>query len=129
MRRDIATMLLMGLFVLTLGSTASAEELRLSGTVLRVDAAAGLLVVEELTAAAGPEPMARRRSVGLGTSTRFEIVQRVSQDPEGWPNGYLAVPLPLEGLKPGDFVTVAGERHGDRLWAGRVWVVRPEVNP
>jgi hypothetical protein len=123
MRREMATILLISVLGLTLGSSAGAEERRVSGTVLRVDAASALLVVEAFTAATGPEPIATRRTVGLGPDTRFELVHRVSEDAEGWANGYLAAPFPR------DFVTVAGERHGDRLWARRVWVVRPEVNP
>src|SRR5919198_3225361 len=122
MRREMATILLISVLGLTLGSSAGAEERRVSGTVLRVDAASALLVVEAFTAATGPEPIATRRTVGLGPDTRFELVHRVSEDAEGWANGYLAAPFPREDLKPGDFVTVAGERHGDRLGARRVWV-------
>ncbi len=106
-------------------ATADAEE-RVSGTVLSVDRAAGVLVVEELTASAGPTPTPAQRRFTLAPNATVSLVRRAPDTPAGWPYGYAATPLSVEDLRPGDFVTVTFVRDGDRRLAQQISVVRPQ---
>ncbi|MCL6639922.1 MAG: hypothetical protein K6T92_00975 [Candidatus Rokubacteria bacterium] len=105
--------------------TAEAEE-RVSGTVLAVDPAAEVLVVEELTASSGPAPNAVQRRFTLAPNTTVTLAHRSPDAPGGWPHAYTATPLGVDQLRPGDFVTVTFVPDGDRLLARLVSVVRPQ---
>jgi hypothetical protein len=109
-----------------LPALAAQAEPRVSGTVLAVDPAADVLVVEELTASSGPAPTPVQRRFTLGPNTTVTLVHRSPDAPGGWPNAYTATPLGAEQLRPGDFVTVTFVPDGGRLLARLVSVVRPQ---
>lgn len=107
---------------------AAAAEERVSGTVVRVDRAAGALVIEELTAAATAAPATAQRRFTVGPDTTVVLVHRVAESRDGWPHGYAATPLALDDLRRGDFVTVTVARAGERRLAREISVVRPEAD-
>src|SRR5437868_5579476 len=74
--------------------TLVAAQERHSGTVVAVDAAAGTMVIEELTASNGETPRAVRRTVTLGPEVRIALQERT-------PDGYQAVAMSPADLRPG----------------------------
>jgi len=110
--------------LLAAASLAQAADVRISGTVASVDRDRGTLIVEELTASVGPEPVVARRTIAIGRDTRAELVQRASDGAAAWREDYTAVPLSRGEITPGDFVTVIGEVEGDTVRAQAVTVVR-----
>lgn len=125
MPRHVRARLVLVLLAVLVPALAVAAEQRVSGTVVRVDPAGGVLVVEELTASTGPEPTPAQRRFALAENTTVALVHRSPDAPGGWPNAYTATPLKVDELRPGDFVTVMFVPDGERLLARLVSVVRP----
>lgn len=95
---------------------AAAEE-RHSGTVVSVDAAAGTVVIDELTASRSESPRGLRRTLTLAPDTR---IARQAQTRDG----YTSLPMSLVDLRPGDFVTGVGRDEGPLTQASVLDVVR-----
>jgi hypothetical protein len=101
-------------------------EMTVSGTVTAIDIANGTLTVTEIgpwTVTSG-ETVIARRTFTLTARTEFARVARAdSIAPTGWVGDFVEAPSTADQLRPGDFVTVEGERSGSRLMARRVTVV------
>jgi hypothetical protein len=116
-------------FLCTIASVAVAEE-RHSGQVVSVNAAAGTIVLEELTASKSEAPANMKRTVALSPSAQVQILSR-SESAEGsaWPGGFTASAVSLADIRPGDFVTAVGQERSGRLEATAVELVRAESQP
>jgi hypothetical protein len=118
------------------GPAAAGEDaMRLSGTVLAVDAGAATVTIEELGAAATPTgtPSPRTRTVRLAPVTAIRLLQRQPGATEttenGWPGGFAATPLAVSDLRPGDFATVLLDRRDAREVASSIDVIRDVIRP
>lgn len=108
------------------GVGSAAPDGRYSGRVVAVDVQGGSLTLEEMGAAAGPEPAPLTRRFAVEPTTSWELVQRSAEPAPGdWPGGYRAAPISPETVRPGDFATVVAEVRDERLVARRVSIVRP----
>lgn len=112
---------------LMLPSRASAaDSARYSGTLVSVDEASGLLVLEVMGPWTGEvESTVTRRELRLGSDPEVRLLRR---DPEGtnaggWRGGFAESPITLSAIRPGDYVTV---QTGARGVVGSIEVVRPE---
>jgi hypothetical protein len=116
-------------FLCTIASVAVAEE-RHSGQVVSVDAAAGTIVLEELTASRSEAPASMKRTVALSPSAQVQILSRSeSVGGSAWPGGFAASAVSLADVRPGDFVTAVGQVRSGRLEATSVDLVRAESQP
>lgn len=113
------------LSALLLVSSAGAAEVRFSGHVAAVDPGGDTILVEEIGAGRGPQPVVIQRSVTVGPETAFEVVER-ARDDDGRPGVFRTSPAAQADLKAGDFVTVTAEQRGSRLHAATVSIVRPD---
>ncbi len=103
---------------------SAADEAKYSG---RVATAGGKEIALEVLGPWKPGAHPITRVIELGPSTRVERVARVTTPPPGrWPGGFEATPLTAADVHPGEFVTVAAERHGRRLVAVTITVVAPK---
>ena len=116
-------------FLCTIASVAVAEE-RHSGQVVFVDATAGTIVLEELTASRSEAPASIKRTVALSPSAQVQILSRSeSAGGSAWPGGFTASAVSLADVRPGDFVTAVGQERSGRLEATSVDLVRAESQP
>lgn len=107
---------------------AVAADKKHSGLIVTVEP--GRLVLEELTAARGSEPVPVRRTIVLERETTIALAVRDDRGGEGgWRGGFRPTPLGLDDVKPGDFATVTVEPADGRLLAREVTVVRPRPAP
>jgi hypothetical protein len=107
---------------------AGEDTMRHSGTIVEIDPAAGVLVLEEV----GPwrvvngETVVTRVTIGLTDSTRFASFIRVDA-PGGYRGDFLEVPLDAYDVAPGDYVTIDCLHTGTRMTALSVAVA--EIGP
>ena len=108
---------------------ATAEE-RHSGQVVSCDTAAGIMVLDELTASRGETPASVKRTIALTPGAQVQVLSR-SEQPTGstWPGGFVASPGSLGDIRPGDFVTAVGHERSARLEATSVDLVHAEPQP
>jgi len=118
---------LVGLSLLALappGRTEAATA-RHSGEVLSLDKAVGTILVGDM----GPmlesgRSEVRRYTIQVTPSTEFVRVKRASGvAPSGWVGDYVETRLPAWDVKPGDWVTIAGEGDAQRPRAVKITVV------
>jgi hypothetical protein len=99
---------------------------RHSGVVTSIDPARNALTLQELGPWSGPATKPITLSVKLTPRTTIELARRAPTGPAGgWPGGFVASPLNVADVHPGDFATVAVVRRGRQLVATSVDVVRP----
>jgi hypothetical protein len=116
-------------FLCTIASVAVAEE-RHSGQVVSVDAAAGAIVLEELTASKSEAPASMKRTVVLSPRAQVQILTRSEgAERSAWPGGFTASAVSLADIRPGDFVTAVGQERSGRLEATAVELVRADSQP
>lgn len=122
----------LALAIVTLGIFPSlgASEERHSGTVVSFDQAAGTLVLGELTASRSEAPAAVTRTITMAPGASLRLLSR-SNESQGaaWPGGFVASPISLADIRPGDFVTVVGQERDGRLEATGLEVSREESSP
>lgn len=113
------------LLAATTGQTArssAAAEQALAREAVRADASA---TAEKDATASGPAAAKRSDMRVLTPGIRVELLSRAEQnDPQGWSGGFIASPVSLSDLRPGDWVTVALEP-GPHRSALSVQAVRP----
>ena len=108
--------------------TRAAGSARHSGTVVGVDEARGVLVLEELGLWTGSlDTTLVRREVRLDPMARATLVTR---DPggtgaNGWRGGFTETSIALSALRAGDYVTIETIRQDGDLVAGSIEVLRP----
>jgi hypothetical protein len=104
------------------------QEARYSGTVVSVDRAGGLIVVEGMGPwrVEGGVTQLERRSIAVGPSTALVKVRRASGvAPSGWTGDFVESMLEPWQVGVGDWVTVTFEHDGGRPAAIRITVVDP----
>src|SRR5215510_8917602 len=122
----------LALAIVTVGLVPSigASEERHSGTVVSLDPAAGTLVLQELTASRSEAPAPVTRAITVGSGARLLVLRRSTESgATAWPGGFVASPMPLADLRPGDFVTVIGQERQGRMEATGVELSRDESSP
>jgi hypothetical protein len=109
------------LVVLALPAAAAGVDgrARYSGTVVAIDPQRAQLVLEELGAGRGEDPVRRRRTIVLTADTVFNSYIRVGA-PDEFAGQFIEVALDAEDIAPGEFVTVECTVHRGRLLARRV---------
>ena len=117
--------LMVSILALTAAGATEAKALTYAGLVLSVDMAGGTIVVGDM----GPllssgKSEVTRRTIQVTPSTGFVRVKRASGiAPSGWEGDYVETKLAAWDVRPGDFVAVTGEGHGQGLKAVKVTVV------
>jgi hypothetical protein len=104
------------------------QEARYSGTVVSVDRAGGLIVVEGMGPwrVEGGVTQLERRSIAVGPSTALVKVRRASGvAPSGWTGDFVESMLEPWQVGGGDWVTVTFKHDGGRPAAIRITVVDP----
>ncbi len=120
-------MLMVSILALTAAGATEAKALTCAGLVLAVDRVGGTIVVGDM----GPllssgKSEVTRRTIQVTPSTEFVRVKRASGvAPSGWDGDYVETRLAAWDVKPGDFVAVTSEGHGQSLKAVKVTVVDP----
>ena len=106
-------------------SSAAADELRHSGTVVR--ATHDGLVLREMITWTGPGTGIVNREVAMTPQTAVQLVRRApwTDDPRARP-GWTAIDLRPDDVHPGDFATVTTRDGADGDVAVSVEIVRPE---
>lgn len=96
---------------------------RYSGTVIAVDQAEGVLVIDEIGPWSVQQGRTRltRRTIAFGPSTRFNVFIRVNV-PGRFGGDFLEVELEAGDVAPGDFVTAECVLERGRLVARSVTV-------
>ena len=118
-------LLMILVLALAVAGPTVAEAMTYAGVVLAIDRTANTIVVGDM----GPllssgESEIARRTIRVAPSTEFVRVKRAPGiAPTGWWNDYVETRLAAWDVKPGDFVTVTGERHGQGFQAVRITVV------
>lgn len=99
-----------------------------SGTVVSIDAAAGILVIADMGPWRGsPEQSVTNVTVVVDRQTKFVVVRRVeSTAPDGWVGGYAEAPASLADIRPGDFVSVELRAETPRRLAAKIIRVATE---
>jgi hypothetical protein len=122
----IAFVILMLLMLPTAAGAAGSG--RHSGTVVAVDEARGILVLEELGPWTGNlDTTMVRREVRLDPGAKTTLVRR---DPDGtgangWRGGFTETSIAPWELRVGDYVTIETIRRGEDLVAASIEVLRP----
>lgn len=108
-------------------ASAESRAVRHSGRVAAIDPARHTLSLEELGPWTGPATRPITLKVELTPKTTVALDRRstTAASDGGWPGGYVASPLKIEDIRPGDFATVSTDRQGRRLVATSIEVVRP----
>ena len=117
---------LFGCSVLALLLSGSGEAAaRHAGIVMAVDKTAGTIVMGDMgPLLANGKSEITRYTVQVTLSTQFVLVKRTSGvAPSGWIGDYVETNLPAWEVKPGDWVTIAGETQGQRVKAAKITVV------
>ncbi len=116
-----------GLSLLALAASgwSLGASVRHAGVVVSLDKAAGTIVVGDM----GPMLQSGKSelthyTIRVTPSTEFVRVKRASGvAPSGWIGDYVETRLPAWDVKPGDWITIAGEGAAQRVTAVRITVV------
>jgi hypothetical protein len=122
--------LLFAVSVLLIGTSAQAAETEShSGLLTMIDSARQTLTPSEMGPWTGLDTRPIMRSIPLTPATQVHLVRR-SQEAMGggWPGGYVESRLKVTEVHPGDFATVRVARHGRKLSAVSIDVVRPSTD-
>ena len=114
-----------GLLALAAAGLVEAATSTYSGTVVSLDQAAGTIVVGDMGPLLqnGKSEIVERR-IQVTRSTKFVRLKRAAgAAPSGWIGDYVETTLPAWDVKPGDWVTITGERGPQRMTAVKVTVV------
>lgn len=115
----------LSLLALAASGRPEAATARHSGEVLALDRTAGTIVVGDM----GPmlksgTSEVRRYTMQVTPSTEFVRVKRAAGvAPSGWLGDYVETKLPAWDVKPGDWVTIAGNGEARRPRAIKITVV------
>jgi hypothetical protein len=124
MSRWIMTFTLTMLLAASSGWAATME--KHAGVVVAVDPTH--ITIDEMGPWRGPSTEPMRRVFQLTGTTKVALAERTPEGSDGWPWAFREQWLQRSDLRPGDFVTVTTEQHGDKPVAVSVLAVRPGSN-
>jgi hypothetical protein len=124
MSRWIMTFTLTMLLATSSGWAATME--KHAGVVVAVDPTH--ITIDEMGPWRGPSTEPIHRTFQLRGTTKVALAERTQEGSDGWPWAFNEQWLQRADLRPGDFVTVTAERHGNNAAALSVLAVRPGSN-